>query len=310
MEEYNVAHGCNYIVVDASQLEPSSSVSPLPNCPIIALYPDPAEVPLTSELADFDCWVTPTELEQLLLAITAQPIAATVLCQILRQTLSLSAERALVNESLAYGVLQSSKGFRQWLKTRSKPKLNQAEEPTVLTKREDGALAITLNRPSQHNAYNAQMRDELWAALQLASADTSISRITLRGNGPSFCSGGDLSEFGSVNDSGLAHIVRNSRNPGLLLSQIADQTHVEVHGACIGAGIELPAFCGHIKAKPDAYFKLPEIALGLIPGAGGTVSISRRIGRHATAKLALSGESINAQEALSLGLVDSIDSVD
>jgi len=306
METYNIAHGCNYMIVTASDLEPILPLSPLPNCPIIALWEDPGKVPNAVELVNFDCWATPDELEHLLQAITAQPIAATVLCQTLRQTLKLGVEQALMSESLAYSVLQSSTGFLQWLETRPKPTLNQDEGPAVLIQREDNALAITLNRPEQHNAYNAQMRDELWAALQLASVDTSINNVTLRGNGPSFCSGGDLSEFGAVDDSGIAHIVRTSRSPGLLLHQLGKRTSVELHGACIGAGIELPAFCGHIIATPDTYFKLPEVALGLIPGAGGTVSISRRIGRHATAKLALGGESIDAEDALRFGLIDAI----
>ena len=89
METYNIAHGCNYMIVTASDLEPILPLSPLPNCPIIALWEDPGKVPNAAELANFDCWATPDELEHLLQAIAAQPIAATVLCQTLRQTLKL-----------------------------------------------------------------------------------------------------------------------------------------------------------------------------------------------------------------------------
>ena len=150
------------------------------------------------------------------------------------------------------------------------------------------------------------MRDELSAALQLAVDDSSVRRVVLRGQGASFSAGGDLTEFGSVDDAGIAHIARTTRSPGLLLSQISDRATAEVQGACIGAGIELPAFCAHIHAQEDAYFKLPEVALGLIPGAGGTVSIARRIGRHATAKIALSGITIDAHHALNIGLIDKV----
>ena len=150
------------------------------------------------------------------------------------------------------------------------------------------------------------MRDELSAVLQLAVADSSIRRVILRGHGASFSAGGDLTEFGSVTDAGVAHIARTTRSPALLLSRISDRVTAEVQGA-IGAGIELPAFCAHISAHKDAYFRLPEAALGLIPGAGGTVSISRRIGRQATAKLALTGQTLTAEQALRLGLINKVD---
>jgi enoyl-CoA hydratase/carnithine racemase len=82
--------------------------------------------------------------------------------------------------------------------------------------------------------------------------------------------------------------------------------HARVRGACVGAGAELPAFCGHVSAREDAFFQLPEVAMGLVPGAGGTASLPRRIGRQRTAWLALSGERISAQTAQRWGLVDEI----
>jgi enoyl-CoA hydratase/carnithine racemase len=82
---------------------------------------------------------------------------------------------------------------------------------------------------------------------------------------------------------------------------------VRVHGDCIGAGLELPAFAGRVVAAPASRFRLPETAMGLVPGAGGTVSLPRRIGRARTAWLALSGEAINAGTALRWGLVDVVE---
>ena len=80
-----------------------------------------------------------------------------------------------------------------------------------------------------------------------------------------------------------------------------------MHGACIGAGIELPAFAGRLTASSDAFFQLPEVAMGLIPGAGGCVSISRRIGRQRTAYMAILGERFPAERALAWGLIDAIE---
>lgn len=306
IEEYNAVSGHHYILVDASSVQRPLLLTQLPNCPVIALCSDTVNNTAVLERSDFDCFVYPSELEQLLANINAQPHAATVLCQLLRQSLSININQALINESFAYSLLQSSAGFRQWLRQRPKPSNDEGQSPTVVTSRANDILEIVLDRPLRHNAYNAAMRDELWAALQLAVTDVSIEQTILSGNGPSFCAGGDLTEFGAVTDAAIAHIARTTRSPSRLLSQLTSNVTVEVHGACIGAGIELPAFCHHIRAHGDAYFKLPEVAFGLIPGAGGTVSISRRIGRQATARLALLGNAIDAELALQIGLIDAI----
>jgi enoyl-CoA hydratase/carnithine racemase len=85
------------------------------------------------------------------------------------------------------------------------------------------------------------------------------------------------------------------------------RTRAELHGACIGAGIELAAYAGTVVARPNAFVQLPEVAMGLIPGAGGTVSLPRRIGRQRTAFLALTGRRIDAPTARDWGLVDRVE---
>ena len=305
-EEFSVAHGQHCIIVDARDLRTPMRLKQLPNCPLIALHPDSTFNVATTVLSDFDCVVSEQELEPVIAGIRAQPIAASTLCHLLRHSQNLTIEQALTAESMAYGLLQSSVGFRNWLATRPQWTQSAVDAIAVKTSRNRDDLLISLNRPQKHNAYNEQMRDELSAALQLAIEDQSIRKVVLRGAGASFSAGGDLTEFGSVDDAGVAHIARTTRSPGLLLSRISDRVTVEVQGACVGAGIELPAFCAHIHAQEDAYFKLPEVALGLVPGAGGTVSITRRIGRQATAKLALSGITIDAQHALAIGLIDKV----
>src|SRR6185436_15255604 len=134
----------------------------------------------------------------------------------------------------------------------------------VLVERVGDELHVTLNRPRRHNAVTAALRDGLSEALTLAAADDSITAVHLSGNGPSFCSGGDLGEFGLFPDPATAHVTRLTRSPA------------------------------RVVAAPGTVISLPELGLGLVPGAGGTASIPRRIGRQRTAALALSGMSIDA----------------
>src|SRR5574337_222056 len=156
------------------------------------------------------------------------------------------------------------------------------------------------------NAMSVEMRDALVEALQLVVTDASIRRARFAGAGACFSIGGDLREFGTASDPASAHAVRSVRLPAAVLIHCAARTEFHLHSACIGAGIELPAFAGRVTAAPNAFFQLPEIRFGLIPGAGGCVSLPRRIGRQRTAFLALSTRRINATTALDWGLIDEI----
>ncbi len=241
--------------------------------------------------------------------IAKNPVASLTLVQLLRLNQKLSLKDQLIAESLAYSTLQSGEEFKSWLNKRAKStgsKSDKNKEPAVLVERTSNEITLTLNRPEKHNAFSAEMRDILVEALRTAAADSSISEIYLQANGASFCAGGDLDEFGTAPNPGFAHYIRSVRNTGWMIHQLKDRISVKVHGACVGAGIELPAFASHITAKKDSFFQLPEISLGLIPGAGGTASIPRRIGRQKTVWLALTGEVVNAQTALAWGLIDEI----
>jgi len=240
-------------------------------------------------------------------AATAHPQAAQVLAQVLRASASLDVRRALDVESFAYSTLLGGSDFRRWLATRGpRPAPPPAPAPPVLVERSAGHLLITLNRPERRNAYGRELRDALVDALRVAALDTGIGSVTLRGAGPAFCAGGDLDEFGTTPDLATAHFVRTRAGAGELLHRIASRTEVCLHGACVGAGIELAAFAGRVVARADTTVRLPEVGMGLIPGAGGTVGIPRRIGRWRTLYLALSDTPLNAATALHWGLVDEI----
>jgi enoyl-CoA hydratase/carnithine racemase len=248
--------------------------------------------------------------DPMLPALVAQvarcPVAASALAVLLRASEQRPIEDGLANESAVYSTLQAGPEFAAWRRTRGDGGLPPDLEPPVLIERVGDELHVTLNRPRRHNAVTAALRDGLSEALTLAAADETIGAVHLSGNGPSFCSGGDLAEFGSFPDPATAHVTRLTRSPARLAHQIAGRLHVHLHGACMGAGIEVPALAGHVVAASDTVIALPELALGLVPGAGGTASIPKRIGRHRTAALALSGSRIDAATALAWGLVDEI----
>ncbi len=286
-------------------------------CVTIGVAPDPSWVP-----GGFDVllcqgstvprpWVGCDDLERSLVdlgvSVDRSPLASVALVQLLRMGEGLSLHDAVVAESFVYSTLQGGPEFRTWLESRRTPRRgpNSATDPVLVT-RHGPFLDIELHRPDVRNALNAAMRDALITALQLVQADPTIETARLRGSGPDFCSGGDLSEFGSATDPVTAHSVRVSRSAGLALARCADRVRVEVHGACVGAGIEIPAFSRRISATLEATFRLPEVGFGLIPGAGGTASLPRRIGRQRTAFAALSGSVVPADTAWQWGLVDEL----
>ena len=249
--------------------------------------------------------------DALLSSITSSPDAAVAFAQLLRVGEHASASEAVVAESWVYSLLQSGSRYQEWLAGRAtRKKRPRPDQPVVRVERLDDVVIVTLDRPEVHNAFGARMRDELVEAFRLADADHSIARVVVRGNGPSFCSGGDLDEFGTAPAPVDAHSIRTRRNAGVALSAIADRVEVHVHGTCVGAGVELPAFAGRVIAHPDTTFLLPEVSMGLVPGAGGTSSIPRRIGRHRAAYIGLLGRPIDANTALRWGLIDAIDEID
>jgi enoyl-CoA hydratase len=241
-------------------------------------------------------------------SVAAAPQAAMILVQLLRSTEALEPERALLFESLAYATLQGGGEFRRWLSSASRPTVadRAAATPAVLLERRGARLAVCLNRPERRNALSVDMRDALIEALELVLADEGIAEVVISGAGKCFSSGGDLSEFGSTADVALAHTVRSVQSVPLLLARCAGRLTFRVHGAAVGAGAEIAAFGARVEACEDAFFQLPELRYGLIPGCGGCVSIPRRIGRVRAGYLALSGCRLNARTALNWGLVDAL----
>lgn len=274
-------------------------------CPVVA-FTEAADDPLA---AACDIVVEDAAQAKAVLAqIERSPQAATVLVQVLRLTSTLPLAHALVVESLAYATLQGGAEFRRWLQSRTPAEAMATTDPgpAVEMERDGDELFLRLNRPSRRNSLTVEMRDALAEALEFVLADDSIRSVRMSGRGKCFSVGGELEEFGEAADPASAHAVRSMRLPSALLAQCADRVECHLHGACIGSGIEMPAFAHRITAHPKTFFQLPEIRYGLIPGAGGCVSLPRRIGRQRTAYLALSARRIDARTALDWGLVDEL----
>jgi enoyl-CoA hydratase/carnithine racemase len=280
-------------------------------CPSVGLAPerddlDPGRAALAARL---DVVVDAADaLAALAQACARQRLAAAALVQLLRLSEGREIADGLVAESLVYSTLQAGPDFAAWLAERGAPRVRAVDAATPLrVVRRGTRLELILTRPEKRNAFSAALRDALCDALAVAVADPSVEALHLSGEGPDFCSGGDLDEFGSLPDPATAHAIRTTRSPARLLALCARRAEVRVHGACVGAGVELPAFAARVVASEDARFWLPELSMGLVPGAGGTISLPRRIGRQRTALLALSGARIDARTALAWRLVDAID---
>ena len=238
------------------------------------------------------------------------PVAAATGDDVLRAVdISAPAFAGVITESLAYSTLQSGAEFAAWLHRRG-PRTVPDEADPVLADRDADTLRIRFNRPRRHNAFTTAARAALLDALTVARLDPTVTEVVLAGTGPSFCSGGDLDEFGTFSDPAAAHLARTRHSPALALDELrgrlGQRLRAQIHGQVLGSGLEMAAFCGRVSADPQTRMGLPELELGLIPGAGGTVSITRRIRRWRTAYLFLTGVLIDARQALQWGLVDEV----
>lgn len=246
------------------------------------------------------------DLEAAVEALTDdRPQAACVLVQLLRLTAALPVREALLAESFAYSTLQAGSEHRAWLASRTPRPLPPDRDPVQLTRTAD-LLSVRLSRPERRNAVSAPLRDALLAALDLATWEPGL-RVELSGAGPCFSSGGDLDEFGTATDPAAAHLLRTTRSLGLAVHALRDRVTVLLHGPCVGAGVEVPLFASRVVAAPGTTLRLPELSMGMVPGAGGTVSVPRRAGRWRAAWMVLSGQPVDAQTALTWGLIDAVE---
>lgn len=321
---------------DPSDLLGAESLSPLSGSPLMLLAPgdalpgggvrvlvDRAGLLPTVDPAAYDAMVTsradapapwvcvaPDRLDAQLDAIgrtaTLAPIATAMLARLLRLGEGLDFDTALELESLAYSTLLGGGEFARWLAGADRTGDGAQDRPPVHYDRADDAVTLTLASPGNRNAMTAVMRDALYEALVNVLEDPSEPAVLLRAEGKCFSTGGALGEFGTAQDLAAAHVIRSQRSCARVLHRLGDRATVRLHGACIGSGIEVPAAAARRIAAADLVVQLPELRMGLIPGAGGTVTLARAIGRHRLLWLALGAFRIGAAQALDWGLVQAI----
>ena len=177
-------------------------------------------------------------------------------------------------------------------------------EPTILYTKQGSVAEIALNRPRVINAYNVQMRDEIYDTLEAVRDDTDVRAVVLRGEGErGFCAGADLTEFGTAPSIAIARQVRWERDIWGLFLSVRKPLVAALHGYIIGSGVEIACLCDIRIASEDATFSMPEVALGMIPAAGGTQTLPRTIGSAKALEMVLTNRQVDAQEARRMGLV-------
>ena len=177
---------------------------------------------------------------------------------------------------------------------------------TVIYRKDDGIAYISLNRPTALNAYNTEMRDELYQVLHAVRDDAEVGVAVLRGEGRAFCSGADLTEFGTAPSLTTAREVRWERDVWGSFLSISKPIIASIHGFCLGSGVEIALLCDLRVAADDAVFGVPELSLGLIPAAGGTQTLPRLLGVPKALELLLTRKRIRAAEALESGLISKV----
>jgi enoyl-CoA hydratase len=178
----------------------------------------------------------------------------------------------------------------------------------VLTSVDDGVATLTLNRPKVRNALNAALLDALGAALQAADADPHVRAIILTGSGEkAFAAGADIAELSALPSSVAgAAIARRGQALTRAMELLRTPVVAAVNGFALGGGCEIAMAADIRIASENAAFGQPEVNLGAIPGYGGTQRLSRLVGRGMAMYLCLTGEIVNAQEALRIGLVQRV----
>ncbi len=176
--------------------------------------------------------------------------------------------------------------------------------PVIATRPEKGVGVIRIDRPERRNALNLEVKRQLVAAIEAYDRDPDIAVIVLTGSDKYFVAGTDVAEMKDMSPDSHAAL-----GTGMVFETLRASNTVmiaAVEGYALGGGCELALACDMVVAGDGARFGLPEIRVGIMPGAGGIQMLLRAAGKHRTLRMVLTGEPVGAAEAFTLGMVSEI----
>ncbi|ORU89984.1 MAG: enoyl-CoA hydratase [Cycloclasticus sp. symbiont of Poecilosclerida sp. M] len=168
-----------------------------------------------------------------------------------------------------------------------------------------GVALIRLNRPRQYNALNSTLLTELGTALEHFEDDDAIGAVIITGSEKAFAAGADIAEMVGLNGQEMLEMVEASTG-WRAISTFSKPTVCAVSGMALGGGFELALQCDILLAAKGAKFALPEVNLGVIPGAGGTQRVARIVGKSLAMEMVMNGRTMLAEEALQRGIVSRV----
>lgn len=234
----------------------------------------------------------------------ANATAALAFDTLLRINATATVREGLIAESFAYSMVLAGADYRRW-RADLPPQAPQTTSTPPAEVRRDGNV-VTIRIPAQDGGCGLDPEAKATLARELHALGPDVAELRIRTEGPHFWDT-DRPE-GVLTAEGIAssHLRRMTGSLGVAAYPLRHRITARVPGNCIGTGLELAALANHVTATRDAVFQLPQLGMGLVTGDGGTVTLTRRLGRWRTAYLALSGATIDAATAYRWRLVDQL----
>ncbi|RJP60053.1 MAG: crotonase [Deltaproteobacteria bacterium] len=176
----------------------------------------------------------------------------------------------------------------------------------IVSKEEGGIAVITLNRPDALNALNAEVGKDLRKAAEILKEDEEVRVIIVTGQGRAFAAGADIKELKDANSCEAREWARALFDSFEALGRMPKPVIAAVNGIAFGGGCELALACDFIVASEKAKFGVPEIKIGVFPGAGGMYRLARAVGMRMAKEMVFVGDPIDAKTAQDIGLANRV----
>ncbi|MDI6753902.1 MAG: enoyl-CoA hydratase-related protein [Thermodesulfobacteriota bacterium] len=177
---------------------------------------------------------------------------------------------------------------------------------TIILDRQEGMGCLTINRPKVFNAINNQMIEEMKKAIEEFHQDKVVGAVIITGTGKAFQTGADIEELSQMSPLEILRWNQGVVESFDALEKMRQPVIAAINGYALGGGLELALACTIRIAAESAKMGLPEVKIGILPGAGGTQRLPRLIGKGLAAEMILTGEMIDAKEAYRIGLVNRV----